>query len=500
MTRQRGAVGTVIVVVAAVTAATAFVTGLPRARLAAPARRDTGVLARRAMPADPSTTYLSALWKLPTVDKDVKEYYSGRHKAYAWVQTGETMYLFCPYPGGIEDKKPNVKLTIKDEGININLNVEGNTVLQGKLAHAVKPGSEIWMLEEAPGKKVFVVVEMDKMIAGREWTSVMEPHVEFVGDYSKASYSYPIVDEAVQAESVEETLRFLQKDMALKVFKEPGYEAENGDRLTVDIEGFQMAEDGSRGGKMGEPSMGIELELGEANGGGLSPEIHEQLVGVQKGETRDMKVKLGQRAGGKEVIIAVTVNKLAKLDLPELNDAFAKKVKEKEQFMQAATEDGIPWEEQGIVETFTLDSLRAEILREIRVEAEKKAKLAVQDQLRQGLVKTAKVTGEWADLTLGQSGQKNSGVAPADLVKKEEEAAAVRHMLMREGLDKMVDLDMVERQTWNRLGTPKFGEDVAEVGSDPSREFQAARRAVIRRHRLDEAIAFMEQTAEVIAS
>lgn len=32
-----------------------------------------------------------------------------------------------------------------------------------------------------------------------------------------------------QAESVEETLRFLQKDMALKVFKEPGYEAENGD-------------------------------------------------------------------------------------------------------------------------------------------------------------------------------------------------------------------------------------------------------------------------------
>jgi len=186
--------------------------------------------------------------------------------------------------------------------------------------------------------------------------------------------------------------------------------------------------------------------------------------------------------------------------LPELDDAFAKKVKEKEQFMQAATEDGIPWEEQGIVETFTLDSLRAEILREIRVEAEKKAKLAVQDQLRQGLVKTAKVTGEWADLTLGQSGQKNSGVAPADLVKKEEEAAAVRHMLMREGLDKMVDLDMVERQTWNRLGTPKFGEDVAEVGSDPSREFQAARRAVIRRHRLDEAIAFMEQTAEVIAS
>ena len=28
---------------------------------------------------------------------------------------------------------------------------------------------------------------------------------------------------------MEETLRFLQKDMALKVFKEPGYEAENGD-------------------------------------------------------------------------------------------------------------------------------------------------------------------------------------------------------------------------------------------------------------------------------
>ena len=26
-----------------------------------------------------------------------------------------------------------------------------------------------------------------------------QPEVEFVGDYSKASYSYPIVDEAVQA-------------------------------------------------------------------------------------------------------------------------------------------------------------------------------------------------------------------------------------------------------------------------------------------------------------
>ena len=29
------------------------------------------------------------------------------------------------------------------------------------MAHAVKPGSEIWMLEEAPGKKVFVVVAAD---------------------------------------------------------------------------------------------------------------------------------------------------------------------------------------------------------------------------------------------------------------------------------------------------------------------------------------------------
>jgi len=36
-----------------------------------------------------------------------------------------------------------------------------------------------------------------------------------------------------QAESVEDTLRYLQKDMALLVYKEAGYEAENGDALPL---------------------------------------------------------------------------------------------------------------------------------------------------------------------------------------------------------------------------------------------------------------------------
>lgn len=62
------------------------------------------------------------------------------------------------------------------------------------------------------------------------------------------------------------------------------------------------------------------------------------MLGIQGGETRDVEVTLGNRAGGMggmPIICAVTCHELKEQQLPELSDDFARLVKRQDLFKQA---------------------------------------------------------------------------------------------------------------------------------------------------------------------
>ncbi len=106
--------------------------------------------------------------------------------------------------------------------------------------------------------------------------------------------------------------------------------AEEGMQLLVNMNGFE-----SDGGSRGEPlpavagGEGVQLPM---KAGKFMPGLVEGLVGVRKGESRDITVTFPARTSvpelaGKEAIFEVTCEKVQRRVLPETDDTFAKKVR-----------------------------------------------------------------------------------------------------------------------------------------------------------------------------
>jgi len=432
----------------------------------------------------------SRSWVLPSVDKDVGEYFDGRASNYAWVQTSDTLYLFTPMPPKESepdtDEGPRVKLEIQEEGTIIRLTVDSKAILNGRLAHQIKPGEQIWMVEEAADGKEFVVCELDKLTPGINWASVMEPEVEATADYSHPVVEMPEILSEEEEKLVGDTIEHLQKSHCILQPVE-GRTAAFGDVLTVDMQGYELQADGSRGEPLDIGSAsGLNVELGS---GGISKKVEANLEGIAVGETRDVQVTLGQRAGGlggTQIICAVTCQELKEQQLPELTDDFARMVKREDLFKQAGTAEGIPEEEEGAAENFTLADLRAEIKQEVRQVAQTQSNTNVDTQLQSHLRQKIKVTCQWADL------------GSQEAVLDEELAVKARFVAEREGLMSYVDMDAIDRKAWDKLGEPDDGESLKQVGKDPAREYQDAHRAVLREAIMNEVLPWLRQNMEMV--
>jgi len=436
------------------------------------------------------------------VDKDTDYFIEGRADGYAFMQTSETLYIFAPVPqkeDGGEGEKTKCAFELSEDGTHVRFDVAGTTIMQGKFAGGVKVGTEIWMIEDAPGGIKYVIAEVDKMTPGEVFTSVVAPEVEFVGDYSHPAVTLSSLSLEQQETTVEETLRHLQIQRGLLHESADDHCAENGNVLTVSLQGFELGPAGVRGAPLDiGAAADTKFELG---GGHFLPEVHEQLVGMTKGEERDVKVTLKRGdMGGQQIICAVTCQQIEEQDLPELNDDFAKEIKNAEQTTLASTEEGVPWEEQGQAETFTVDDLREEIAKEIRMAAQQQEQESVQAQLEESLLKIAEVKCEWAGLDSQKQGLDGKTLDGAALEREEVKSAVYHAFIEKEGLHSLVDQDKVNRQTWHALGTPKGDVQLAEVGADPAREFQENHRKVLRRHEREAVLAWLEERAEVASA
>lgn len=93
----------------------------------------------------------------------------------------------------------------------------------------------------------------------------------------------------------------------------------NGNVTTIDFEGFkdEVAFDGGK-------AEGFQLEIGS---GQFIPGFEEQMIGMKKGETRELNLTFPENYGaadlaGADVVFKVTVHKIEEKKEAELNDAF----------------------------------------------------------------------------------------------------------------------------------------------------------------------------------
>lgn len=149
----------------------------------------------------------------------------------------------------------------------------------------------------------------------------VKPEVQ-LGDYKGLEYEPKSTD--VGAEEIEAELDRLQQRHAEVVPVEEGT-AQNGDIAIIDFEGFAdgVAFEGGKGEKH-------SLELGS---GSFIPGFEDGVVGMAKGEEKDVEVTFpedyqAEELKGRKAVFKVTLQDLKRKHLPELDDEFAKDVSE----------------------------------------------------------------------------------------------------------------------------------------------------------------------------
>ncbi|GAB2720632.1 trigger factor [Paenibacillus thermoaerophilus] len=152
-------------------------------------------------------------------------------------------------------------------------------------------------------------------------TVTVKPEVK-LGEYK----GVPIANAAVEVtdEELDAELKRLQERHAELTVVEDGA-VENGDFAIIDFEGFVDGE-AFEGGK----AENYQLEIGS---GSFIPGFEEQIVGMKKGEEKDIEVTFpeeyhAENLKGKAAVFKVKVNEIKRKNLPALDDEFAKDVSE----------------------------------------------------------------------------------------------------------------------------------------------------------------------------
>ena len=137
---------------------------------------------------------------------------------------------------------------------------------------------------------------------------------------------------------------------------------ENGDITIIDFEGFKEGVPFD-GGK----AEGYQLEIGS---GSFIPGFEEQMVGMAKGETRELNLTFPENYGAAElagaaVVFKVTVHQIKNKQVSELSDEYVasfgnpniKTVEDLKQMVRFQLEDQFRQERAGMVEDKVLDVL-----------------------------------------------------------------------------------------------------------------------------------------------
>ncbi|MGX7075436.1 trigger factor [Globicatella sanguinis] len=234
--------------------------------------------------------------------EDIKE---GLDKAFKRVQKNITV------PGFRKGKVPR----------QVFNNVYGESALYEEVLNSTLPKAYESAVKEAELDVVTQpVIDVKSMEKGQPWVLTakvtLKPEVK-LGEYKNLEVEKQ--DTTVTDEDVKNEIESKRKSLAELVVKEDA--AESGDTVVIDFEGF-VGDEAFEGGK-GENHS---LELGSNS---FIPGFEDQLVGVKPGDEKDVVVTFPEEyhaedLAGKEATFKVKVHEVKALQLPELDDEFAK--------------------------------------------------------------------------------------------------------------------------------------------------------------------------------
>ncbi|HWQ78239.1 MAG TPA: trigger factor [Anaerovoracaceae bacterium] len=170
-----------------------------------------------------------------------------------------------------------------------------------------RPSADFDKIEKGNGLKITITVTVKPEFTVKDYKGVKVAKVE-----------HNITDEDVDKEL--EALR--KRNSRLVLVDRP---AQNGDTVLLDYAGFAGDEQFEGGTAERQP-----LVLGSNS---FIPGFEEQLVGAVAGEDRDVKVTFPEEyhsadLAGKEAVFKCKVHEIKEMEMPELNDEFAKDVSE----------------------------------------------------------------------------------------------------------------------------------------------------------------------------
>ncbi|MED0736410.1 trigger factor [Aneurinibacillus thermoaerophilus] len=193
-------------------------------------------------------------------------------------------------------------------------------------------------------------------------TVTVKPEVK-LGEYKGLTVEEK--DFSVTDEMVEEELNNMQNRSAELVVLEDDATIEKGDYAIIDFKGFVDGE-AFEGGE----ADNYQLEIGS---GTFIPGFEDQVIGMKKGEEKDINVTFpeeyhAKELAGKPAVFKVKVNEIKRKNLPELDDEFAKDVSEFD----------------------TLEELKADIKNKL----EEKAKIDAENYKKEALIEKATENAE----------------------------------------------------------------------------------------------------------
>jgi trigger factor len=194
-------------------------------------------------------------------------------------------------------------------------------------------------------------------------TVTVKPEVE-LGNYKGVEVEKK--DFTVTAETVDQELENLQKSHAEIVVAGDEATVENGDIVFMDFKGFVNGE-AFEGGEAED----YQLEIGS---GLFIPGFEEQILGMKKGEDKEINVSFPEEyhvktLAGQPAVFKVTVKDIKRKQLPALDNEFAKDISEFD----------------------TLDELKADIENKLKEKAEGDAKLHIEEAVISKAVESATV-------------------------------------------------------------------------------------------------------------
>jgi len=154
------------------------------------------------------------------------------------------------------------------------------------------------------------------------------PTIEYVGSYT--GFEVNVEKLPLDQERYNKALESLRKRQT--ILTEVDEPAKEGYSAVVDMEGYERAEDGSRGEPLPQLASGEQVEV-ILEPGRYTEGLYEGVLGMRAGESRDVVVSLpprfaAKKLAGKQAIFVVKCSAVKKRTLPELNDEFANSIRD----------------------------------------------------------------------------------------------------------------------------------------------------------------------------